>query len=75
MSEYTKIKKGVHEGCILLPDLFNLYSEMILWELEDQKGFIIGGWNINNQRHADDTVLITESKRVARLVGQSGWGK
>ena len=43
MGEYTKIKRGVHQGCVLSPDLFNLYSEMILQELEDLKGFIIGG--------------------------------
>ena len=47
MSEYTKIKAGVHQGYVLWPDLFNLYSEMILQELEDLKGFITGGWNIS----------------------------
>ena len=72
MHEYTKTKRGVHQGCVLSPDLFNLYSEMILQETRDLKGFIIGGQNINNLRYADDTALIAKSKkRAARLVGQS----
>ena len=58
-----KSKKGVHEGCVLSPDLFNLYSEMILHETEDLKGFITGGQNINNLRYADDTVLIAKSEK------------
>ena len=63
MSEYTKFKRGVCPGCVLSPDLFNLCSEMILWETEDLKGFIIGGWNINNLGYEDDTVLIAKSRK------------
>ena len=58
-SEY-KIKKGVRQGCVLLPSLFNLYTEKIFKEVEDMKGVHIGGVNINNRRHADDTVLLAE---------------
>ena len=66
MSEYTKIKRGLCQGCILSPDLFNLCSEMILSETEDMKGFIIGGQDINNLRYADDTVLIAESEKSCK---------
>ena len=42
-------------------DLFNYYSEMILRELEVEKGLKVGGQNITNLRYADDTVLLAES--------------
>ena len=45
------------------PDLFNLYSEMILREIENIDGLRAGGQNINNQRYADDTVLIAETEQ------------
>ena len=63
MSEYAKIRRGVCQGCSLSLDLFNLYSEMILLELEDLKAFIIGGQNIYNRSNADDTVLIAKSEK------------
>lgn len=44
------------------PDLFNYYSELILRELEKERGLKIGGQNITNLRYADDTVLIAESQ-------------
>ena len=44
------------------PDLFNIYSEMILRNLENYPGVKINGENINNIRYADDTVLIADSK-------------
>ncbi|GFR83553.1 retrovirus-related Pol polyprotein LINE-1 [Elysia marginata] len=55
-SEETRITRGVRQGCILSPDLFNLYSEMILRELDNIQGIGLGGHNINNIRYADDTV-------------------
>ncbi|CAF1377520.1 unnamed protein product [Adineta ricciae] len=60
-SEYTNIKRGVRQGCVLSPDLFNIYSEMILRNLEDVEGMKIGGYNFNNLRYADDTVLIAST--------------
>ena len=62
MSGYTSIKRGVRQGCVLSPDLFNLYSETILREIEDLNGFIISGHNVTNLRYADDTMLIADSE-------------
>ena len=60
LSEYTRIERGVQKGFVFSPDLFNLYKEMILRELEDLPRLVIRGHNINNIRYADDTVLIAE---------------
>ena len=60
MTSEFKIKKGVRQGCVLSPNLFNLYTEKIFREVEDMKGVNIGGMNINNLRYADDTVLLAE---------------
>ena len=59
------IGKGVHQGCILSPCLFNLNAEYIMRNTgldEAQAGIMIAGRNLNNLRYADDTTLITESK-------------
>ena len=63
--DWLQIGKGVHQGCILSPCLFNLYAEYIIWNArldEAQDGIKIAGRNINNLRYADDTPLMTESK-------------
>ena len=63
---WFKIGKEVHQGCILLPCLFNLYEEYIMQDArldESQAGIKTAGRNINNLRYADDTTLMTESKR------------
>ena len=61
MTSEFKIKKGVRQGCVLSPHLFNLYTEKIFREVEDMKGVNIGGVNTNNNlRYADDTVLLAE---------------
>ena len=62
LSEYKLIKRGVRQGCVVSPDLFNIYSEMILGNLENYPGVKINGENINNIRYADDTVLIADSE-------------
>ena len=60
-----QIGKGVHQGCILSPCLFNLHAEYIMRNArleEAQAGIKIAGRNINNLRYADDTSLMAESK-------------
>ena len=58
----VKIKRGVRQGCVLSPSLFNLYTEFIFRETENHPGLKVGGTNINNLRYADDTVLLAESE-------------
>ena len=61
-----QIGKGVCQGCILLPCLFNFYAEYIIWNTgleEAQAGIKIAGKNINNLRYADDTTLMAQSDK------------
>ena len=63
--DWFQIAKGVHQGCILSPCLFNLHAEYIMWNAgldEAQAGIKIAGRNNKNLRHADDTTLTAESK-------------
>ena len=60
-SDWFKIEKGVRQGCLLSPCLFNLYTEYIMRNAgldELQAGIKIGGRNINNLRFVDDTTLM-----------------
>ena len=63
-TDWFQIRKGVHQGCILSPCLFNLYAEYVTRNAgleEAQAGIKIGGRNINNLSYADDTTLMAES--------------
>ena len=65
-TDWFQIRKGVRQGCILSPCLFNLYAEYIMrnsrWD-EAQAGIKIAWRNINNLRYADDTTLMAESEK------------
>ena len=64
-TDWFQIGKGVRQGCILSPCLFNFYVEHIMWNArldEAQAGIKIAGRNINNLRYADDTTLMAESE-------------
>ena len=64
-TDWFQIEKGLHQGCILSPCLFNLFAEYIMrtaGQDEAQAGIKISGRNINSLRYADDTTLMAESK-------------
>ena len=64
-TDWFQIRKGVCQGCILTPCLFNLYAEYIMRNSgldEAEAGIKIAGRNINNLRYADDTALMAESE-------------
>ena len=64
-TDWLQIGKGVCQGCILSPCLFNLYAEYIMRNAgleETQAEIKIAGRNINNIRYADDTILVAESE-------------
>ena len=62
---WFQIRKGVRQGCVLSPCLFNLYADYIMRNTrldEAQAGIKIAGRNINNLRYADDTTLTAEGE-------------
>ena len=64
-TDWFQIGKGVRQGCILSPCLFNFYAESIMRNVgldEAQAGIKIAGRNMNNLRYADDTTLMAESE-------------
>ena len=64
-TDWFQIRKGVHQGCVLSPCLFNLHAEYIMRNAgldESQAGIQIARRNINNLRYADDTTLMAESE-------------
>ena len=78
--DWFQIGKGVHQGCILSPCLFNFYAESIMQNArldESRAGIKIARRNINNLRYADDTILKAESEEelkslLMRVKEQSG---
>ena len=70
-TDWFQIGKGVRQGCILSPCLFNLYAEYIMRNArpeETQAGIKIDGRNINNLRYADDTTLMAKSEELKSLL-------
>ena len=69
--DWFKVRKGVHQGCILSPCLFNFYAEYIVRNVgldEAQAGIKIARRNINNLRYAYDTTLMAESEELKSLL-------
>ena len=69
--DWFQTGKGVSQGCILSPCLFNFYAEYIMRNAgleEAQAGIKIAGRNINNLRYADDTTLMAESEELKSLL-------
>ena len=70
-TDWFQIGKGVRQGCILSPCLFNLYAEHIMRNTgleEAQVGIKIAGRNINNLRYVDDTTLMAEFEELKSLL-------
>ena len=70
-TERFQTGKGVHQGCVLSPCLFNSYAEYIMRNArldEAQAGIKIAGRNINNLRYADDTTLMAESEEELKIL-------
>ena len=68
-TDWFQIGKGVCQGCLLSPCLFNFYAEYIMRNAgleETQAGIKIAGRNINNLRYADDTTLVVESEEALK---------
>ena len=66
-TDWFQIGKGVHQGCILSPCLFNLYAEYIMRNIEleeTQAGIKIAGRNINNLRYADDNFMVENKEEL-----------
>ena len=83
-TDWFQIGKGVHQGCILSPCLFNLHAEHIMRNAgleEAQAGIKIAGRNISNLRYADDTTLMAENEELKSLLmkvkeeGEKSWLK
>ena len=70
-TDWFQIERGVGQGCILSPYLFNLYAEYLMWNAgldEAQAGITIAGRNINNLRYADDTTRMVKSQEELKTL-------
>ena len=77
-TDWFQIGKGVRQGCILSPCLFNLYAEYIMKDAgldEAQAGLKIAGRNINKLRYEDDTTLMAESEELKSLLMEAKRGE
>ena len=77
-TDCLQTRKGVHQGCILSPCLYNLHAEYIKQNAgleEAQGGIKTAGRNINNLRYAEDTTLKAESRGTKELLDESERGK
>jgi hypothetical protein len=64
ISRKVKVERGVRQGCVISPLLFNLYSEFMIREaMEDVEGIGFGGVNITNLRYADDAILVADKRK------------
>ena len=69
--DWFKIGKGIHQGCILSPCLFNLYAKYIMWNArldEAQARIKIAGRNISNLRYANGTTLMAENEEELKSI-------
>ena len=76
--DWFQIGKGVSQGYIVSPCLFNLYAENIMWNAgldEAQAGIKIAARNINNHRNTNDTTLIAESEEELEFLDESERGE
>ena len=70
-TDWFQMRKGIHQGCILSPCLFNLYAEYIMRNAgldEAQAGIKIARKNINNLRYTYDSILMAESEELKSLL-------
>ena len=69
--DWLQTGKGVPQGCILSPCLFNLYAENIMWKAsldEAQAGIKIAGRNVSNLRFADDAIRMTKRDKELKIL-------
>ena len=74
-THWFQIGKGVHQGCILSPCLFNFYAEYIMRNAgmdKAQAGIKIAGGNTSNFRYTDDTILMAESEEELKSLLMKG---
>ena len=79
ISKYVSVKRGVRQGCIMSPDLFSLYTELIMRNIKEMEEFSDVGVNINNLRYADGTIIIADSEQKLQnlrdVIMDESWNK